>query len=124
MNNGNKRVAPYAEAFRQQMVELVASGRRPSELAKEFGCSDASIHAWVNKAGRVIDLPRGAQVMQAAKAVRGAANQMALSQAEREELIRLRKQVKQLQIETQILSKATAWFAHRNDKTFTTSTGS
>jgi transposase len=122
--SGNKRCAPYDEAFRQQMVELVASGRAVRALVKEFGCSPASIHHWVKKSGRVIDLPRGAQVMQAARAARGAASQMALSSAEREELIRLRKQVKQLQIETQILSKATAWFAQRNDKTFTMSTGS
>ena len=60
-----KRVAPYAEAFRQQMVELIAAGRRPMELAREFGCSDGSIHAWVKKAGRIVDLPRGAHVLQA-----------------------------------------------------------
>jgi transposase-like protein len=80
------------------MVELVASGRRPSELAKQFGCSDASIHAWVKKSGRVIDLARGTQVMQAAKVVRGAAIQMALSQAERDELVKSRKRFKQLLI--------------------------
>jgi hypothetical protein len=66
--------------------------------------------------------------MQAAQAVRGAASQMALSSAQREELIGLRKQVKQLQIETQIVSNGfdtyAAWFAQRNDKTFTMSTGS
>jgi transposase-like protein len=36
--NGIKRVTPYDEAFRQQMVELVASGRPVRALAKEFGC--------------------------------------------------------------------------------------
>lgn len=122
--SGNKRVAPYDEAFRQQMVELVASGRRVRALAKEFGCSSASIHHWVKNSGRVIDLPRGAQVMDAARVVRGAASQMALSQAERDELLKLRKRVKQLEIETQILSKATAWFAQKSDKTFSTSSGS
>jgi transposase len=103
------------------MVELVASGRAVRGLAKEFGCSPASIHHWVKNAGRVIDLPRGVQVMQAARAVRGAASQMALSQAEREELVKLRKRVKQLEIETQILSKATAWFAQMSDKSSLTS---
>ena len=29
---------PYAQAFRDQMVELVRSGRKPRELSKEFGC--------------------------------------------------------------------------------------
>jgi transposase len=33
---------PYPAAFRQQMVDLVAAGRRPSELAKEFGCHETS----------------------------------------------------------------------------------
>ena len=29
---------PSPPEFRQQMVELVKAGLRPSELAKEFGC--------------------------------------------------------------------------------------
>ena len=41
----------YAPEFRQQIVELFASGRGPGDLAKEFGCSVASVHAWVKKAG-------------------------------------------------------------------------
>jgi transposase len=105
-------------------LELVAPGRRSSDLAKEFDCSDASTHTWIKKTVRVIDLARGAQVMQAAKAAGGATSQVALSQAAREELLRLRERVKQLEIETQILSKATAWFAYRNDRTFMTATGS
>ena len=34
---------PYAQAFRDQMVDLVRSGRKPSELSKEFGCHMTSI---------------------------------------------------------------------------------
>jgi transposase len=41
---------PYPTAFRQQMVELVAAGRRPSELAKELGCHETSITSWVVRA--------------------------------------------------------------------------
>ena len=77
-------MAPYADAFRQQMVELVVAGRRPMELAREFGCSDGSIHAWVKKAGRVVDLPRGAHVLQAAQSARTNASRMALSTQERD----------------------------------------
>jgi transposase-like protein len=33
-----KSKAPYPAQFRQQMVELVHAGRKPRELAKEFGC--------------------------------------------------------------------------------------
>ena len=50
-----KTRAPYAAEFREQMVELVASGRRPQELAREFGCCAQTIHDWIKKAGRVID---------------------------------------------------------------------
>jgi transposase len=46
--------------------------------------------------------------MQAARAVRGAASQMALSHAERDELMKLRKENKALRTERDILSKATA----------------
>ena len=45
---------PYPAQFRQQMIELVASGRRPSELAKEFGCYETSILSWM-RAARVTD---------------------------------------------------------------------
>jgi transposase len=47
-----------------------------------------------------------------------------LTSAEREELTRLRRQVKQLQTERDILAKATAWFASRSDSSATKSSGS
>lgn len=97
---------PYAEAFRQQIVELVKAGRAPKELAKEFGCHVSSIHNWVSQAN--------------ASASPGVAG--GLSQAEREELIALRRKLRQVEMERDILAKATAWFAHNGDKTSTSST--
>ena len=41
---------PYSLEFRQQMVELVRSGRRPSELAREFEPSAQAIGTWVRQA--------------------------------------------------------------------------
>ena len=41
---------PYPEEFRRQMVELVAVGRNPEELAKEFKVSGQSIGNWVKRA--------------------------------------------------------------------------
>ena len=41
---------PYASAFREQMVELVRSGRSPEELARQFEPSPQSIRNWVNQA--------------------------------------------------------------------------
>lgn len=34
---------PYPADVRQQMVELAQAGRRPAELAREFGCTAQSI---------------------------------------------------------------------------------
>ena len=42
-----QRRGVYAPEFRQQMVELARVGRKPGELAKEFGCHETSISAWV-----------------------------------------------------------------------------
>ena len=118
---GGKTKLAYPVEFRQQLVELVAAGRRPAELAVEFGCCAQSIADWVKKAGTITDLPRATQVMQLARSNRNAASQMALSNDERQELLRLRKQVKQLQIERDILSNSfgscAAWFAHKSERT-------
>lgn len=41
---------PYPTGFREQMVELVRSGRSPEELAREFEPSAPSIRNWVCQA--------------------------------------------------------------------------
>ena len=43
---------PYPAAFRQQMVELVRSGRTPGELAREFEPSAEAIRNWAAQADR------------------------------------------------------------------------
>ena len=102
---------PYAQAFRDQMVELVRSGRKPSELSKEFGCHITSILSWVRQSGG-----SGATALPA--------NVAALNAQERQELIKLRRKLRQVQMERDILAKATAWFAGKSEKTSTPSTNS
>ena len=107
---------PYPAAFRQQMVELVRAGRGISDLAREFGCNASSIHAWVKAAGGLDG--SGAICTDAP-----------LSVNERQELIELRRRFKQVQLERDILAKATAWFAAYSrlvgsEKTPTSSTNS
>ena len=97
----SKSHPPYPVEFRQQMVELVRAGRNPEELAREFGCNGQSIRNWVTQAA-----------VGGGKPPRG--KEGALTSAEREELARLRRQNRQLQMERDILAKATAWFAGRN----------
>lgn len=103
---------PYAPGFRQQMVELVRSGRKPSELSKEFGCHTTSILSWVRQVGGSV------------AAASQTANATPLNAQERQELIELRRKLRQVQTERDILAKATAWLATRSDKTFTPSTNS
>jgi transposase len=85
---------PYPPEYRRQLIELVRAGRGPEELAKEFGPSAQSIRNWVKQA----DLDDGRRTD-------------GLTTVERAELVRLRRKVKQLEIEREILSKAAAWFA-------------
>ena len=90
----HKHRMPYAAAFRQQMIDLVHAGRTPEDLAKEFEPTAQTIYNWVSQADR-----------DAGKRHDG------LTTAEREELTRLRRKVKQLEVEKEILAKAAAWFA-------------
>ena len=85
---------PYPAAFRQQMVELVRSGRTPGELAREFEPSAEAIRNWVAQADR-----------DAGKRSDG------LRTEEHEEIRRLRRENRRLREEREILAKATAWFA-------------
>ena len=89
---------PYPPEFRQQMVELVRAGRPPKELAKEFEPTAESIRSWVKQADR--DEGR---------------RDDGLTSLEKEELRRLRRKVRQLKIEREILAKAAAWFARETD---------
>ena len=85
---------PYPREFRQQLVDLVRAGRSPEALAKEFEPSSETIRNWVKQADA--DDGKRSDV---------------LTSAERDELHRLRREVKRLEVERTILSKAAAWFA-------------
>ena len=101
---------PYPAAFRQQMIELVESGRTPAQLAREFGVTAQTISNWVAQAA----IDKGQPLP----------GKDGLSSAEREELNRLRRENRRLQTERDILAKATAWFAARGEKTSTPSSNS
>ena len=101
---------PYPAELGRQMVELVQTGRTPGELSREFGVTSQSISAWV--------------AQDAADSGKPLPGKDVLSTAEREELARLRRQVKRLEQERDILAKATAWFAAKDGKTSTGSTNS
>lgn len=92
---------PYPAEFRRQMVELVRAGRDPTDLAREFEPSAQAIRNWVAKADQ----------REGRREVKPPAVEAALSASERDELLRLRRENRQLKLERDILSRATAWFA-------------
>ena len=97
---GNKSRRAYPPEFRQQVVELYHAGRSTTELAQEFGPHPQSIRNWVAWAKREAEPGNG----------------QSLTPAEREELSRLRRENRQLRLEREILSKATAWFARETNR--------
>ena len=90
---------PYPTEFREQMVALVRTGRSVESLAREYEPCAATIHEWVRQA-----------------AADDGDDPVILRSEDRDELRRLRREVKQLRQERDILSRAAAWFA-QNDVT-------
>lgn len=98
---------PYPAEFKAKLVELVRAGRTPEELSREFEPSAQAIANWVKQA----DADAGKR-------------RDVLSSVERDELTRLRRENKQLRLEREILSKATAWFAREAESNPKKSSGS
>jgi len=88
----------YPVEFRQQIIDLVRAGRTPEELAREFEPSAQTIRNWVAQADRD-----------------SGGRSDGLTTEDKEELQRLRREIKQLRVEREILAKAAAWFARETD---------
>ena len=83
-----KTHAPYASEFRRQMVELVRCGRSARELAQEFVCCDQTIRNRVPQADRDEGI-----------------REDELTSDERDEMLCLRRENRQLREEREILAK-------------------
>ena len=89
---------PYPQEFRERIVELARVGRSPTELAEEFEPCYGTIRSWIKQA----DLDEGQR-------------SDGTTTAEREEIRQLRKELRRLRQERDILAKATAWFAQETN---------
>lgn len=102
-----KHSRSYPPEFRHKIIELVRSGRSMLEVSSEFKLARQTVANWLKQddldAGRRSD---------------------GLTSAEHEEVTKLRKRIRQLEIERDILSKAAAWFARETDSIPTKSSNS
>jgi transposase-like protein len=86
----------FTDEYKAEVVELIRrSGKSIGAIAKELDLTETAVRAWV----RQVEVDSG----------RGPVG--ALTTAEREELAQLRRRVKTLEMEREILKKATAFFA-------------
>jgi transposase len=86
----------FTKAYKAEVVELIRkSGRSIGTIARELDLTETAVRAWVRQAE--VDAGQGPVG--------------ALTTAEREELAQLRRRVKTLEMEREILKKATAFFA-------------
>lgn len=93
MTSSKRKNKTYTQQFKEETVALVTEqGYTVIEAAEAVGVRPNQIYNWKQ---RIADEASGAR----------------LTGEDREELLRLRKEVKKLRIEKEILKKASAYFA-------------
>ena len=86
----------FTDEFKAGAVRLVLEeGKTIAAAARDLGLTESSLRNWAERA----------------RADRGTGKPGVLTTAERDELTRLRKEVRELRMERDVLKKATAFFA-------------
>lgn len=89
---------PHPPEFRQRAVELARTREKPiAEIATDLGISESCLRGWVKRA----DLDDGHRAD-------------GLTSAERDELVKLRRELRVAKLENEILKRAAAYFAAEN----------
>jgi transposase len=101
MAKASKHVQPYPPEFRAEAIRLArTSGKSHSQIAQDLGMTGETLRLWLKQA----DLDEGKR-------------DDGLTSEEQEELRRLRKEIRILREEREILKKAAAFFARETDST-------
>ena len=88
---------PHPPEFRRRAIELARERTKPfAHVATDLGISESCLRNWVTQA----DIDEG--------------RREGLTSAERDELTKLRREVRVLKMERDILSRAAAFFAAEN----------
>ena len=88
---------PHPPEFRQRAVELARLREKPvAKIAEELGISDSCLRGWMARA----DIDDG--------------HRPGLTTDERAELVKLRREKRLLEMEVEILKRASAYFAREN----------
>ena len=89
---------PHPPEFRRRAVELARLREKPiGQIAADLGISDSCLRGWLKRA----DIEEGRRAD-------------GLATAEREELARLRRELRVAKMEIEILKRASAYFAQEN----------
>jgi transposase len=89
--------APKSPEFRRRAVELARQRDKPiAQIAKDLGIAESGLRRWMAQA----DIDEG--------------KREGLSSDERKELIELRRHKRVLEMEVEILKRASAYFAREN----------
>ncbi len=89
-----RRRRAFTDSFKAEVIELCRKGDRPvAEVARELDLTETAVRRWVHQAE--ID----------------AGHKAGLTSSEHEEVVRLRKEVRVLREERDILKRAAAFFA-------------
>jgi transposase len=89
--------APRPEEFRRRAVELARLREKPiAQIAKDLGVAESGLRRWMAQA----DIDEG--------------KREGLSTDERKELVELRRHKRVLEMEVEILKRASAYFAREN----------
>lgn len=87
----SKQYKQYDEDFKKTIVELYESGKKIADLSREYGIGHTNIRNWINKY-QTITTSTG-------------------EITNNDEILKLKKELQQVQLENEILKKAVAIFS-------------